>query len=130
MTVYNNYKEEYYIRRRRRAEAKKRAAIRRQRFMTRLLVISMIILTIGLFCGFNNLYAGETSPAPETYKYFTGITVQSGDTLTSIAGKYITNEYRTVEDYIDEVKYINNLDSDKIVAGRLLVVPYYSVIKK
>lgn len=59
-------------------------------------------------------------------KYFTCITIDSDDSLTSIAHEYISDEYDSVSDYIKEVKSINNLTSDTIYCGATLVVPYYA----
>ena len=61
------------------------------------------------------------------YKYYTQITVNYGDTLESIAGRYISNEYENAEVYINEVCNINHLeDKDQVIAGESLIVPYYS----
>lgn len=60
-------------------------------------------------------------------KYFKCITIDEDDTLWSIANEYISEEYDSVSDYIDEVKSINNLSSDKIYNGATLVIPYYGV---
>jgi nucleoid-associated protein YgaU len=62
------------------------------------------------------------------FKYYTAITVQSGDTLWSIADDYIDySEYKNKEAYIAEVKSINRLDDTAdIISGQKLTVPYYS----
>ena len=59
-------------------------------------------------------------------KYFKCITIDSDDTLWSIAEDNISEEYSSINLYIDEVKSINNLTGDKIYAGATLVVPYYA----
>ncbi|PXV95550.1 LysM domain-containing protein [Lachnotalea glycerini] len=59
-------------------------------------------------------------------KYYTSIQIQKGDTLWELADNYITSEYNSYNDYIDEVKNINSLESDKIHEGQYLTVPYYS----
>jgi len=61
------------------------------------------------------------------YKYYTQITVNHGDTLESIACRYITEEYENSDNYINEVCNINHLeDKDQVIAGESLIVPYYS----
>lgn len=64
----------------------------------------------------------------DTYneKYFKCISVDADDTLWSIAEANISEEYASIEDYIAEVKSINNLTGDKIYCGASLVVPYYA----
>lgn len=59
-------------------------------------------------------------------KYFKCIGIEADDTLWSIAEEYMTEEYSSTEEYIDEVKSINNLMSDKIYSGATLVIPYYA----
>lgn len=59
-------------------------------------------------------------------KYFMCISVDADDTLWSIAEEYMSEEYSSVDDYIDEVKSINNLTGDKIYSGASLVIPYYA----
>ena len=65
-------------------------------------------------------------------KYYTSITVQHGDTLSSIADRYlsdknISQEYKSADSYINEVCAINHLDEDDMIfAGENIIVPYYS----
>lgn len=58
-------------------------------------------------------------------KSFISIEIEEGDTLSSIAEEYALtpSQYR---DYIDEIKNINNLKSDKIHSGCYLLVPLYT----
>ena len=58
------------------------------------------------------------------YKYFTAYMVQKGDTLWELAREYSHNESYT--EYINEVKDINHLYSDRITAGQYIVIPFYS----
>lgn len=58
-------------------------------------------------------------------KYFTTIQVEEGDSLWSIADSYCSSDYTDYNEYIDEVKSINNMDDDNIKKGSYLVVPYY-----
>ena len=69
----------------------------------------------------------ESDKASDTgrTKYFRSIEVQEGDTLWSIAEEYMTEEYSSVSDYIDDVKEINGFSQDTIYAGYYLVVPFY-----
>lgn len=60
------------------------------------------------------------------YKYYTCIKVSRGETLWDIADEYITEEYKDKRDYIDEVIKINQLTSDWLPYGDIIVVPYYS----
>ncbi|MEE1341258.1 MAG: LysM peptidoglycan-binding domain-containing protein [Lachnospiraceae bacterium] len=59
-------------------------------------------------------------------KYFTTIEIEEGDTLWEIAKENRTEEYASIEAYIDEVKRTNHLESDQIEAGYSLLIPYYA----
>ncbi len=78
--------------------------------------------------------AGTAAANAEEYgsseKYYTSITVESGDTLWSIAEEYMTDEYKNINVYIDEVIRINHLHGDMIRAGQDLCIPYYSAEQK
>ena len=61
-----------------------------------------------------------------SFKYYTSVEVEYGDTLWGIASNYMTEEYRSLQDYIEEIKTLNGLQSDMIRSGQFLVIPYYS----
>lgn len=92
----------------------------------------MSILTICLVITFSIGISGFLSNAkdhndPVSYKYYTSITVSNEDTLWSIAEKYMDREhYSSANDYIQEVKSMNHLQSDIITYGEHLIVPYYA----
>ena len=63
------------------------------------------------------------SSASSGFKYYTGVTVEAGESLWEMAERYIDKN-----SYLAEVKRINHLDEDGAVfAGQLLVFPYYSI---
>lgn len=69
---------------------------------------------------------GKVSASTSNQKYFICVDIEEGDTLWTIADVYITEEYSSVDDYIDEIKELNGLSNDKIFCGATLVVPYYA----
>ena len=65
--------------------------------------------------------------AQEPYKYYTEIRVQRGDTLWDIANKYMDSRvYRSLDDYMDEIREINSISYNRIYNGQQLIIPYYS----
>lgn len=68
----------------------------------------------------------EAAPSEETYKYYTSISIQAGDTLWSIAEQYRTAECGDITDYIEEICSLNHITDDDIHAGQYLTIPYYS----
>ncbi len=59
-------------------------------------------------------------------KYYKSVVIQNGDTLWSIADRYMEpSKYRDQREYITELMSINNLKSEKITYGEHLIVAYY-----
>lgn len=54
------------------------------------------------------------------------IQIKTGDTLWSIAEKYYSPEYDSINAYVNDIKECNNISSDTIHAGNYLIVPYYN----
>lgn len=96
----------------------------------RYLIISFlaVLLTIlGVILGSNLLASSQSKASNEmnTYKYYTSIEVQKGDTLWTIAEQYADDD-ADYASYIEEVKEMNQLTSDTIHAGEYLTVSYSS----
>lgn len=103
---------------------------RRNRFFIKLTVaMSLIFCICFTFCGLYS-YAKDTANSIPSYKYYTSIQIQEGDSLENIAACYISNEYKSLKQYIEEVQQMNHLDSDVIHAGQYLIIPYYSSVVK
>lgn len=88
------------------------------------LMVLTIIFGVIFLSGFND--TGKVNASTSNQKYFVCVDIQDGDTLWSIADLYITEEYSSVDDYIEEIKELNGLSNDKILCGATLVVPYYA----
>ena len=70
--------------------------------------------------------AGRTGDAANSQvKVYETITVSAGDTLWSIAETYRPEE-STLQNYIRELREINDITGDRIYSGQHLLVSYYS----
>lgn len=58
-------------------------------------------------------------------KYYQSIRIEKGDSLWSIASRYMNSEYASINQYMDELRAINDLDSDMLIAGNYLSVVCY-----
>ena len=85
------------------------------------LLLAIVILAGGSISGFARARREEDA----SYKYYTSIMVESGDTLWSIALENMTPEYERIEEYINEVRRLNHLCGDNICAGEYLILPRY-----
>ncbi len=96
--------------------------------------ITVFVLSLVLFSVMAIIFFGSKSQAsdidnPTLCKYYKSVMVSEGETLTDLAGTYGGAHYKSTSDFIREVCYINNLESDSITAGLYLIVPYYSEYK-
>ena len=93
-----------------------------------IIVLTMCIILCGVLVCSGIIAAGKSNASGEnvSFKYYTSIEIMKGDTLWSIASEYMTSEYDSIQDYIDEVKDLNNLGADDIHIGQYLMIPYYS----
>lgn len=113
----------------RRAQAKKELRDRRRR----ILIFGMtLLLMFGMGVGFGTLLAkAEETEKEPAYKYYTSIEIQKGDTLWGLADVYMDRDYyKTRADYINEVMKINRMVTGRLIAGKELIIPYYSAEEK
>lgn len=67
---------------------------------------------------------GSTAASADTGSIsYISVPITANDTLWDIAGRYYSDEFGTIKDYVKEIKRCNSLKSDKIYAGRYIVVP-------
>ena len=88
----------------------------------------MVVMEIAAPTNREGLASGRSTASKDhpSYKYYTSIQIEKGDTLWSIADTYMTSEYDSIQDYIREIKELNHLGPDDIHAGQYLTIPYYS----
>lgn len=109
---------------------KSRLAAARRRRMKKIGVAAFIILLITVFSIiiFGNVVKGQENITNDNMvKGYAYITVAQSDTLWSIAQEYSDEHYKSIYQYIREVKELNGLTSDSIHAGGRLIIPVYAV---
>ena len=94
------------------------------KFAIALMVVAAAVCII-LFSNRNVTNASESGNKVQLTKYYKTITIHQGDTLWSIAKEYKSGDYKTVNDYVEELRSMNDLHSDNILAGQKLVVAYF-----
>ncbi len=113
-----------------RESLRKRAdAVRFQKRMIAVIAILAVSFLVLLGSSIRAFASGRNTTEP-MYQYYTSIRIESGDTLWTIADSYSEGSGMDRNEYIEEVRRINGLDSTQIHSGRYLVVPYYSQIRK
>ena len=91
---------------------------------------AVMVFLIIFFCTTLSVYAAcsrhEATKVTTQHKYVKSILIESGDTLWSIAERFADREhYSNYFEYMNEVKRLNNLRTDRIKAGNHLMVVYY-----
>ena len=111
------------LERRQRARLKRRKQVAKQRLA--LLVFSVCVIILGsVVCG--SIFSSAKAPQSDVpqYKYYKSVVIKEGDSLWSIAKEYNPDQF-SMQEYIDEIKEVNALDSETIHAGQHLLVAYY-----
>lgn len=91
-----------------------------------ILILSAFLITAAILLISFSTQATDREHRP-SYKYYKSIEVVKGDTLWSIARSNMDSKhYKNTREYIAEVKTMNSLSSDKIIAGSHIIIPYYS----
>ena len=106
-----------------RQKARQRREARLRIALSILGVLAIFAITIGAF----TLKGKAQSENGQKFKYYTSVQLEYGDTLWKVADRYMDSEFYNHVSYIEEVKSINHIhDEDEIMAGKMLIVPYYS----
>lgn len=97
----------------------------------KLMKLAFIMFVIIVMLILVYMFIPESKATELTYqKQYTSHLVQKGETITDYAHKY-ANGCRTVRQYIDEVQFMNHLNSaDEIVSGKHLILPIYIIEEK
>lgn len=91
-----------------------------------MLAFSMLLIVSTLIIALSSFVVRANNADDSSFKYFTSIEVQPGDSLWSISNTYMDQHYDSNQEYIQEVKRINSLDSEAVQAGQFIIVPYYA----
>ena len=107
----------------------RRNRIRRERQLRRRMVVaaSALILITASSLGYTSFMSRASEAGYEDYrKIYESVVIPYGSTLESLGSQYMDSEhYDDLDSYIDEVKFINHLPDDKIIAGHYLIMPSY-----
>lgn len=95
--------------------------------MDRRVVIFMIFFMFLMLCSLLFVYQTSKAKLPEeNTRRVVSIKLEKGDTLWSLAKKYYTEDFKSLDAYINVLIRCNGLTTETIHEGRYLIVPYYA----
>ncbi len=94
----------------------------RRRIITVIIAFILVIMIVFSLFG-KRAYASNSHIQCD--KYYKPYTVCEQDTLSSLALRFAGISDVNLDDYIEEVRYINGIYDYTIYAGQILFVPYY-----
>lgn len=104
--------------------------LRRQKEIRRIFILSgvAIVLILSFALSYHALLSqANTKLEDVSYKYYTSVQIEPGDTLWTLADKFADERhYASQDQYIAEVMRMNHLTGENIWAGDYLILPYYS----
>jgi len=90
-------------------------------------MICTVFCVLAVILGAFSLKGKAEGDDQQTFKYYTSVRLNYGDTLWTMADRFMDQEHYTRASYINEVKSINHIhDENELQAGMTLIVPYYS----
>ena len=86
--------------------------------------LAVVIITafLSAFIFFSTRADAENSK--QLHTYYTSYEIQPGDTLWTIADKYMTADSPDKATFINTIKRLNHISTDNITAGRHLIIQY------
>ena len=97
--------------------------LKRYRYIVIAIITALSIALLSISIISTHVSAKKVSDRVKVVK---SVKIEKGDTLWGIAKEYITEEYDSIQTYINEIKRSNGLLSDMIHEDSYIIVPYYT----
>ena len=102
---------------------------RKSRVLRRLsfTIITAIFVTIIALSVFSLSAKAKSTQGADDYKYYTSHMIMPGESLWSIAQENIDYvHYESVQNYIEEINFINGMTKSELHIGDYILIPYFS----
>ncbi|SEK34199.1 MULTISPECIES: LysM peptidoglycan-binding domain-containing protein [unclassified Butyrivibrio] len=106
---------------------KKRREIQLRRRVVTFCVSVSVIIFLALILSFSFKSDASSSDDHQQYRYYSSVSIASGDSVYSIAEKYMDDlHYRDINELAHDIASINRISTNTdLVAGSKIFVPYY-----
>lgn len=91
-----------------------------------LVILALMVFMMSCLFGKTLVVASGEERDSGFSRYYTTIRIEEGDSLWTIAETYRKNSGMEIREYLYELKKINGLVSDRIMAGESLTVMYFA----
>lgn len=88
-------------------------------------IVVVVVLIVVVLVGIRNNSMEAKASVDGKYIY-KSVLVESGDTLWSIASEHQDDYLGSLDEYVEEIKDINNLGTGYIDAGEYIIIPVYT----
>ncbi len=110
--------------------AKKNKRTRQLQLKKKVLFVSLITVLLLLIMATiihinSNSFSNKAQASVNGHYQYESILVEEGDTLTKIAKEHSDTYAGNINNFIEEVKQINHLENDFIMAGNYILVPVF-----
>ncbi len=97
--------------------------VRRDKFNL-VMIGTIILVTVIVIC--STLLASASEETTENSdKYYLSVEIEQDDTLWDIAKRYNADDTVSTKEYVNEIMYVNGLETDTIYAGQYIIVKCY-----
>lgn len=107
---------------------KKEFGKKRNRIYKSVFIVMTALTVLIIAFAFPSLSAkANSTEGADDYKYYTSHMIMPKESLWSIAEENIDYvHYDSIQDYMNEVKFINGIDNSELQIGDYILIPYFS----
>lgn len=88
------------------------------------IVLFILVIVLSGIISTGRVYAKSSND--NRVKMYKSVLIYSGDNFDTIAERYMTSDYSSVDKYISEVAGINSLSvASSLIPGNHIIIPYY-----
>ena len=88
----------------------------------KLMLIILVIAVLSATAGALTIRSSAKNDRADAHRYYRSVEITEGDTLWSISSVYADELGMNTKEYLTELKRVNGMESDRIIAGTKLVV--------
>lgn len=86
------------------------------------LIILVMMAVMLLTGGFMTVRSSAKNSTADARRYYRSVEVAEGDTLWSFSSVYAEELGMNTKEYLKELKRVNGMESDRIIAGAKLII--------